>query len=400
MKNVPNYSYKATDTSGNRITGMVNSANEASAVTSLINGGYVVLALETIVERKSKRIMTLRLLDIMTFSRQLATMIEAGVNLANALATLAEQEVFSPKFRGIIVSVLSNIEAGMSFSEALDNEKAFDDLFVNLIEAGETSGTLSETLEKVAGFYESQKRLKDEIKSATSYPVFVMGFSVIMVIGILVFVLPKLVEAFGGAAEGMMAVLMQASTFIRSNWIILLIALVGLVVFLLYYLKTFAGKKALSYIMSVIPAVKNIRKNSSLERYCRTLAVMVSAGVEIIRALELASKAANDVRFEKTAQEMAEQIKSGVTLEQAFSDTELFPGIVIAMVGTGEKTGKLDTVLEKVSVFFEEKVRTSVKQLVSMLEPAMMVIVGGFIGLIAYAMYSSMFSGQQNLTKF
>lgn len=397
---MPNYSYKATDTSGNRITGMVNSANEASAVTSLINRGYVVLALETIVERKSKRIMTLRLLDIMTFSRQLATMIEAGVNLANALATLAEQEVFSPKFRGIIVSVLSNIEAGMSFSEALDNEKAFDDLFVNLIEAGETSGTLSETLEKVAGFYESQKRLKDEIKSATSYPVFVMGFSVIMVIGILVFVLPKLVEAFGGAAEGMMAVLMQASTFIRSNWIILLIALVGLGVFLLYYLKTFAGKKALSYIMSVIPAVKNIRKNSSLERYCRTLAVMVSAGVEIIRALELASKAANDVRFEKTAQEMAEQIKSGVTLEQAFSDTELFPGIVIAMVGTGEKTGKLDTVLEKVSVFFEEKVRTSVKQLVSMLEPAMMVIVGGFIGLIAYAMYSSMFSGQQNLTKF
>ncbi len=149
---MPNYSYKATDTSGNRITGMVNSANEASAVTSLINRGYVVLALETIVERKSKRIMTLRLLDIMTFSRQLATMIEAGVNLANALATLAEQEVFSPKFRGIIVSVLSNIEAGMSFSEALDNEKAFDDLFVNLIEAGETSGTLSETLEKVAGF--------------------------------------------------------------------------------------------------------------------------------------------------------------------------------------------------------------------------------------------------------
>ena len=394
---MPNYSYKATDTSGNRITGMVNSANEASAVTSLINRGYVVLALETIVERKSKRIMTLRLLDIMTFSRQLATMIEAGVNLANALATLAEQEVFSPKFRGIIVSVLSNIEAGMSFSEALDNEKAFDDLFVNLIEAGETSGTLSETLEKVAGFYESQKRLKDEIKSATSYPVFVMGFSVIMVIGILVFVLPKLVEAFGGAAEGMMAVLMQTSIFIRSNWILLLIVLVGLVVFLLYYLKTFAGKKALSYIMSVIPAVKNIRKNSSLERYCRTLAVMVSAGVEIIRALELASKAANDVRFEKTAQEMAEQIKSGVTLEQAFSDTELFPGIVIAMVGTGEKTGKLDTVLEKVSVFFEEKVRTSVKQLVSMLEPAMMVIVGG---LIAYAMYSSMFSGQQNLTKF
>ena len=397
---MPNYSYKATDASGNRITGLVNSASEASAVTALINRGYVVLALQTVNERKSKRVMTLRLLDIMTFSRQLATMIEAGVNLANALATLAEQEVFSPKFRMIVVNVLSNIEAGMSFSEALDNEKAFDDLFVNLIEAGETSGTLSETLEKVAGFYESQKRLKDEIKSAISYPVFVMGFSVIMVIGILVFVLPKLVEAFGGAAEGMMAVLMQASTFIRSNWIILLIALVGLGVFLLYYLKTFAGKKALSYIMSVIPAVKNIRKNSSLERYCRTLAVMVSSGVEIIRALELASKAANDVRFEKTAQEMAEQIKTGVTLEQAFSDTELFPGIVIAMVGTGEKTGKLDTVLDKVSDFFEEKVRTSVKQLVSMLEPAMMVIVGGFIGLIAYAMYSSMFSGQQNLTKF
>ncbi|HNW47296.1 MAG TPA: type II secretion system F family protein [Thermotogota bacterium] len=397
---MPNYSYRATDSSGNRITGVVNSANEATAVTSLINRGYIVLSLETIAEKKIKRIMTLRLLDIMTFSRQLATMIEAGVNLANALATLAEQEVFSPKFRKIVTSVLSNIEAGMSFSEALDNEKAFDDLFVNLIEAGETSGTLAETLEKVASFYESQKRLKDEIKSATSYPVFVMGFSVIMVIAILAFVLPKLVEAFGGEAEGIMAILMQASNFLRGNWLILLLIVVGLGIFLAYYLKTFAGKKALSYILSVIPAVKNIRRNSSLERYCRTLSVMVGAGVEILRALELASKAANDYRFEKSAQEMAERIKTGETLEQAFTEAELFPGIVIAMVGTGEKTGKLDKVLDKVGDFFEERVRTSVKQLVSMLEPAMMVVVGGFIGLIAYAMYSSMFSGQQNLSRF
>ena len=397
---MPNYSYRATDSSGNRITGVVNSANEATAVTSLINRGYIVLSLETIAEKKIKRIMTLRLLDIMTFSRQLATMIEAGVNLANALATLAEQEEFSPKFRKIVTSVLSNIEAGMSFSEALDNEKAFDDLFVNLIEAGETSGTLAETLEKVASFYESQKRLKDEIKSATSYPVFVMGFSVIMVIAILAFVLPKLVEAFGGEAEGIMAILMQASNFLRGNWLILLLIVVGLGIFLAYYLKTFAGKKALSYILSVIPAVKNIRRNSSLERYCRTLSVMVGAGVEILRALELASKAANDYRFEKSAQEMAERIKTGETLEQAFTEAELFPGIVIAMVGTGEKTGKLDKVLDKVGDFFEERVRTSVKQLVSMLEPAMMVVVGGFIGLIAYAMYSSMFSGQQNLSRF
>jgi len=197
-----------------------------------------------------------------------------------------------------------------------------------------------------------------------------------------------------------MAILMQASNFLRGNWLILLLIVVGLGIFLAYYLKTFAGKKALSYILSVIPAVKNIRRNSSLERYCRTLSVMVGAGVEILRALELASKAANDYRFEKSAQEMAERIKTGETLEQAFTEAELFPGIVIAMVGTGEKTGKLDKVLDKVGDFFEERVRTSVKQLVSMLEPAMMVVVGGFIGLIAYAMYSSMFSGQQNLSRF
>jgi type IV pilus assembly protein PilC len=327
-------------------------------------------------------------------------MIEAGVNLANALATLAEQEVFSTRFRRIIASVLSNIEAGMSFAEALENEKAFDELFINLIEAGETSGTLADTLEKVAQFYESQKKLRDEIKSATTYPIFVLGFSVVMVLVLMLFILPKLVESFGGAATGIMGAMMSANVFLRNNWPIVIIVISALAIFLFYYLKTFSGKKMVSYITSVIPAVRNIKRNSSLERYCRTLAVMVSAGVEIIRALELASKAANDARFEKTAQEMADQIKTGVTLEQAFTDAGIFPGIVIAMVGTGEKTGKLDAVLEKVSIFFEDKVRTSVKQLVSMMEPAMMVLVGGFIAFIAYAMYNSIFQGQQNLTGF
>lgn len=395
-----NYNYKATDASGNRIGGMINSSSEATAVNGLINRGYMVLSLQEVKEKKKGGMFSLRLLDVMTFSRQLATMVEAGVNLANSLATLAEQEVFSPRFRQLVTNVLTNIESGMSFGEALENEKAFDEIFINLVEAGETSGTLAETLDKVADFYESQKRLKDEIKSATTYPIFVLGFSVVMVFVLVIFILPKLVDAFGGNATGIMGAMMSFNDFLRGNWLIVTIGFIATVIFLFFFLRTVAGKKTTSYILSIIPAVKTIRKNSSLERYCRTLAVMVAAGVEIIKSLELASRAANDLRFEKTAKDMATEIKAGVNLEQAFTNTGLFPGIVIAMVSTGEKTGKLDSVLEKVSLFFEEKVRTSVKQLVSMMEPAMIVLVGGFIAFIAYAMYSSIFTGQQNLTKF
>ncbi|HPE67804.1 MAG TPA: type II secretion system F family protein [Thermotogota bacterium] len=395
---MPNFSYKATDINGTRLNGVVTSTNEAAAVNSLINKGYVVLSLKEVKSHRMKPLFSLKLMDLMTFSRQLATMVEAGVNLANALEVLAEQEVFSPRFRKIVTNVLVNIESGMSFAEALQNEKAFDEIFINMVDAGETSGTLSETLDKVASFYESQKRLRDEIKSATTYPAFILVFAVVMVVVITFFILPKLVESFGTEPTGIMAVLMKANKFIGDNWIIVVLALVGLAIGTFFFLKTSAGKSTVSAIMGVIPAVKNIRRNSSLERYCRTLAVMMSTGVDIIKSLDLASKASGDIRFEKITETMTDSIKAGTSLEAAFDDAGPFPGIVVAMVGTGERTGKMDAVLEKVAIFFEEKVRTSVKQLVSLLEPAMIVFVGLFIAFIAYTMYSSIFQGQQNIS--
>ena len=393
------YTYKATDMSGSRVNGVINSTSESSAVNSLSKQGLVVLSIDT---AKSKAgtfsLFPLKLMDLMTFARQLSIMLNSGVNLAAALEVLAEQEVFSSRFRKIIASLLENIESGMSFSEALRNEKGFDDIFVNLVDAGENSGSLENTLDKVAQFYESQKKLRDEVKSATTYPMFILVFGILMVIVVMFFILPKLAESFGGAPSGIMAKLMDLNIFLTENWLLVTIVLIGAAIGLFFFFKSSAGKNTISYVLGIVPGVKQIRINSALERYCRTLSVMIASGVDIIKALRLASNASSDPRFVNKVEEMSDNIKEGMSLENAFSQSGVFPGLVIAMVGTGERTGKLDDILEQVANFFEDKVRTLVKQVTSIIEPSMIVLVGLFMAFIAYAMYSSIFQGQQNIT--
>jgi type IV pilus assembly protein PilC len=393
------YTYKATDMSGSRVNGVINSTSESSAVNSLSKQGLMVLSIDPVKQRSGTfSLFPLKLDDLMTFARQLAIMLNSGVNLAAALEVLAEQEVFSGRFRKIISTLLVNIESGMSFAEALRSENCFDDIFVNLVDAGENSGSLENTLDKVARFYESQKKLKDEVKSATTYPMFILVFGIIMVIVVMFFILPKLAESFGGAPSGIMATLMDLNIYLTENWLLVTIVLISAAVGLFFFFKSSAGKATISYILGIVPGVKQIRVNSALERYCRTLSVMIASGVDIIKALRLASNASDDPRFVNKVEEMSDNIKEGMSLENAFSQTGIFPGLVIAMVGTGERTGKLDDILEQVADFFEDKVRTLVKQVTSIIEPSMIVLVGLFMGFIAYAMYSSIFQGQQNIT--
>jgi len=391
------FTYQTVDANGSKINGTIDAISEAMALSALTNKGYVVLSLQEVKQKKIGPIFSIRLLDVMTFSRQLATMIESGVNLAMALDVLSAQDVFTPKFRSIIAKVLAEIEAGMTFGEALRAERVFDEVFINLVEAGETSGTLAETLEKVAQFYESQKRLKDEIRSAMAYPIFVLIFALLMIGGIVMIILPQLISGFGRQPEGIMAALMNLNVFVTNYWPILIPIVIGIIAGLFFYLKTRNGKQVTSFLLGNIPIIKTIRLNSCLERFCRTLSVMTATGVDIIKGLELSSKAAGDIRFERVTNEMAESIKQGTSLETAFDEAEIFPGIVVAMVGTGERTGKLDAVLEKVGIFFEEKVRASVKQLVSLIEPTLIVFVGLFIAFIAYTMYTSMYSGMEGV---
>lgn len=393
------YMYKATDMSGSKASGTINSASESSAVNSLSKQGLVVLSIREVKSSKGQfSLFPLKLADLMTFSRQLSIMINSGVNLASALEVLSEQEVFSPRFRTTISTILVNIESGMSFAEALRNEKGFDDIFINLVDVGENSGSLETTLDKVARFYESQKKLKDEVKSATAYPMFIFVFGILMVIVVMFFILPKLAESFGGEPSGIMGSLMKMNLFIHKNWIMVTAVTITSTIGLIFFFLSNAGKKFIAAVLSVIPGVKQIRLNSSLERYCRTLSVMISSGVDIIKALSLSGNAANDQRFVRTVDEMSDDIRQGTSLEVAFQKSGIFPGLIIAMVGTGERTGKLDEILEQVADFFEEKVRTLVKQVTAIIEPMMIVLVGIFIAFIAYAMYSSIFQGQQSIT--
>src|SRR6056297_660110 len=246
------YTYKATDMSGSRVNGVINSTSESSAVNSLSKQGLMVLSIDPAKNKEGVfSLFPLKLDDLMTFSRQLAIMLNSGVNLAAGLEVLSEQEVFSSRFRKIISSLLVNIEAGMSFAEALRNEKGFDDIFINLVDAGENSGSLENTLDKIARFYESQKKLKDEVKSATTYPMFILVFGIIMVIVVMFFILPKLAESFGGAPSGIMAKLMDLNVYLTENWLLVTIAVIGAAIGLFFFFMSNAGKNTISYVLGI-----------------------------------------------------------------------------------------------------------------------------------------------------
>src|SRR6056297_3777858 len=246
------YTYKSTDMSGSRVNGVINSTSESSAINSLSKRGLMVLSINPVKDKSGVfNLFPLKLLDLMTFSRQLAIMLNSGVNLAAGLEVLAEQEVFSPRFRKIIASLLANIESGMSFAEALKNEKGFDDIFINLVDAGENSGSLENTLDKIAQFYESQKKLKDEVKSATTYPMFILVFGILMVIVVMFFILPKLAESFGGTPTGIMGSLMDLNVFLTENWLLVTIALIAAAVGLFFFFMSTAGKNTISYVLGI-----------------------------------------------------------------------------------------------------------------------------------------------------
>ena len=333
--------------------------------------------------------------DIVLFARQLETMISAGVRLADAVITLSEQEVFSKKFRMALKEVASDMKAGVSFSDALERQGIFDSIFINMVKAGEEGGILDVTMKKVANYYESVNRLREQVKSSMAYPMFILGFAVVVVIVISVFILPRLISVFGTVPQGgVLGMLMKMNYIFTKKWYILAPVVIAVGYGLKVFLDTVYGAYVKDFIGNLIPPIRKLRQKMSNERFTRTLGVLIGSGVPMVNALDMAAKASNNPRFISIISKVIEEVKAGSNLKGALKRAGIFPQIVYEMVGTGEETGKLDVVMEKVADFYEEEILSDTKKLVSLIEPALIAFVGLFIAFIAFTMYSTIFQMQ------
>ncbi|BBJ28297.1 type II secretion system F family protein [Athalassotoga saccharophila] len=395
---MPLYVYRVITPNGKPATGRLEAESEISLVSKLSQQGYIVLGVKPTKERKRRITLRAKLADLVLFTRQLATMINAGVRIRDALTLLSKQNAFTPSFRKILVNVLVSIDSGSSLSEAIEETNAFEPIFVNLVRAGESGGVLDNTLNKVSEFYEHVKKTRDEVRSAMAYPLFVSIFAFFILMIISLFILPSLFRAFGGAkVGGIVAMLMGANDFLAANWFYATIIVVSILIFLIYFFRTSYGAATKEFVGNLIPPIKALKHLQDSSNFSKTLSTLISSGVSIIEAVDMAARATGSRRLMKKVPVMVDILKNGGTLKSAMEKTKFFPQLLVEMVGTGEETGRVDEMLSKVSEFYDQEASVKLKQLVSMIEPAMIAIIGLFVGILVFSLYQTMFNLEQGV---
>jgi type IV pilus assembly protein PilC len=397
---MPFYKYVAVEGSGKKITGVIEAENKLKAISILSERGLMVVRVEEKKNpKKSSPFFQISISEIATFCRQLSIMISAGIRIKEALNILARQTVFSRRFRKVILEIALNVETGDSLAEAFRKTGVFDNVLISMLEAGEEGGVLDRTLKRAADFYESMKRLQDEVKSAMAYPLFVLFFAVVIVLVISFYILPNLVRAFGTSIPLSPTIrsLLKANEFLSENWPWFSVLVVGIIAGIFVLMKSRYGVYIKEYLSFIFPPVRKLRQNMGLERFARTLGILVGSGVRITDAIKMAAQASSSPSIIRKTEEMVRKISEGKTLRDTFAESGVFPQLIYEMIGTGEETGKVDEVMERVADFYEDIVKNSVKQLVSLVEPLLIAGVGGFVAFLAYSIYTTVFQLQRSI---
>ena len=395
---MPVYVWVAETKRGRKLKGEIDAANEAIALNQLKKRNFTVKKLKPKPKDLFENISFLKPKvtnkDLVVFTRQFSTMIDAGLPLVQGLTILAEQSE-NPTFKNILKDITKDVEGGSTLAEAMKKHpKVFDDLFVNLVAAGEVGGILDTILRRLATFIEKAEKLKSQIKGAMTYPAVVVGIAIIVIAVILIFVIPvfeDMFKSFGSALPGPTQIVVNMSRFMKGNihWVILA---VGAIVYAFKrYRNTEKGRKQTDALLLKMPVFGELLKKTAVARFTRTLGTMISSGVPILDALEIVAKTSGNVIIEEILYEVRGSIAEGQTIAEPLSENDIFPGMVIQMIAVGEATGALDTMLEKIADFYDDEVDAAVAALTSMLEPLLMVFLGGAIGGLVIAMYLPIF---------
>jgi len=335
--------------------------------------------------------------DIVTFTRLFATMIDAGLPIVQCLDILQGQ-TDNKFFSAILRDVKSSVEQGATFSDSLRRHpKVFDHLYVNLVQAGEVGGILDTILNRLAVYIEKAMKLRRQVRGAMVYPsiVIVVFFGVLSIL--LGFVIPGFQNMFKdfGAKDDLPALtkgVMAVSSFFVSNILWFFLVVTGLIVGTTYTIRTPGGRKAFHRLLLRLPVVGPVLRKIAVARFTRTLGTLLASGVPILDALEIVAKTAGNVIVEEAIMYARARISEGKNMAQPLMETNVFPPMVVQMVGVGEQTGALDAMLNKIADFYEEEVDVAVSALTSLIEPALMVGIGGTVGVVLIALYLPIFS--------
>ncbi|MDP9212228.1 MAG: type II secretion system F family protein [bacterium] len=383
------YVYKARNAAGQVKTGEITAATEQAAAELLSEHKLILTKLQQKKERSfdvSKVVNALNrvgMKDKVIFTRQLGTMIRSGLPIVQALSILAEQTQ-NQKFRGIIEEVASGIEGGGSFSSMLARyPKIFDRVYVNMVKAGEASGQLDETLNRLATQQEKAYGIVKKVRGAMLYPAFVVAALIGATILMLIVVIPPLKNIFEGAGAELPFItqmLIKMSDALRGFWYLFLIGAIGLVLAGRQALKSEGGKSTFDRVKLKFPIFGGLFQKIYVARFTRTLASLIGGGVPIIQALEITADSIGNGVYQKGLLKAAKQIEGGAQLSQPIRANPHFPPLVPQMISVGEQTGKMEEVLNKLSDFYEEEVDNLVKNLSTLMEPILMVIMGIAVG--------------------
>jgi type IV pilus assembly protein PilC len=393
IKKEVSFTWEGRDKKGNKIKGKSLAPDEQALRSDLRRQGIAASR----IRKQSQRLRGGKVGpdDIAVFSRQLATMLAAGIPLVQGLDIVGNGHD-KPGVQKLILNIKADIEGGTSLHEALSKHPLyFDDLYTNLVEAGEQAGALESLLDKIATYKEKSEALKKKVKKALFYPAAVLVVAVIVTVILLVFVIPQfesLFKGFGADLPAFTQMVINLSKFVQHNGIMLAVVTAGTFYAFFYFKKrSKAMRVILDRISLKIPIIGPILNKAAIARYARTLATMFAAGVPLVEALESVAGACGNIVYETAVLRMKDEVATGQRLQRAMESTALFPNMVVQMIAVGEESGSLDTMAGKVATFYEAEVDNAVDAMSSLLEPLIMAILGVLVGGLVIAMYLPIF---------
>lgn len=399
---MPVYSYKGTNATGRSVRGFVDADTQRAArarlrrdgvfVTEIAEGGARATGAGGGEQTQSSgfsldRLRPISQMDLALATRQLSTLVGAGIPLVEALAALTQQ-VESPRLKGVIGHVRDRVNQGASLADAMSQAGPFSDLYVGMVRAGETGGALETVLDRLADYLESQVRLRNKVGSILIYPTVMFGFAMIVVGALVVFVLPQISELLASLNQPLpfyTRAIISGSNFAREWWWLLLALGVGLVALFRAAVRTPRGRAAYDRTRLRLPVVGRVSRTLAISRFTRTLATLLAGGIPIVRALETAKHVANNVVIGEAIDAAKEGITGGASLAKPLRQSGQFPPLVTHMVEVGEASGELESMLAKVADTYDEQVETTMTRLTALLEPLLILLMVGIVMVIISA---------------
>jgi type IV pilus assembly protein PilC len=386
--------WEGKDKRGHRVRGKSLAANEAALRADLRRQGVAATRVKT-QSSAFKSGGKVSNEDIAIFSRQLATMMSAGIPMVQAFEIIGNGHE-KPAMQKLVLDIKANIEGGSTLHESLAKFPLyFDDLFVNLVEAGEQAGALETLLDKIATYKEKTEALKKKIKKALFYPAAVLVVAVVVSLILLIFVIPQFEELFKGFGADLPAftqMVVNLSRFVQhQGWWMGVIVIAGVYAFFYFYKRSRNMQRSIDRVMLKFPIVGPILQKSAIARFARTLSTMFAAGVPLVEAMQSVAGATGNIVYEEATLRMKDEVATGQRLQRAMENVSLFPNMVIQMIAVGEESGSLDTMSAKVAEFYEAEVDNAVDSMSSLLEPLIMAVLGILVGGMVIAMYLPIF---------